>query len=192
MAKERFEPICSSHGIAWPPARITLLGFKQERILEVWVANPTGKFTRIARYPILAASGGPGPKVRAGDMQVPEGIYRIDSLNPASRFHLSLRVDYPNADDVARSTIPGSRMGGDIYVHGNAVSAGCIALGDGPIEDVFTLVALAKPAGRRIIIAPVDFRTDAPAPRTESELISALYARLQSELRQFGAARNRH
>ena len=85
--------------IAYPPAQVVLVVFKQEKVLEIYAAGITSSLQRVARYPILAASGGPGPKLREGDRQVPEGIYRIESLNPNSRFHLSLRLNYPNDFD---------------------------------------------------------------------------------------------
>jgi murein L,D-transpeptidase YafK len=53
----------------------------------------------IHRYPLLAASGVAGPKLRQGDKQVPEGVYGISFLNPNSRYDVSLRVNYPNAFD---------------------------------------------------------------------------------------------
>jgi hypothetical protein len=183
QAKREFEGQCRNAGLRWPPARITLLAFKQERILEAWGANNAGPYSLLARYPILAASGTLGPKRREGDLQVPEGFYRIDSLNPASRFHLSLRVDYPNAEDRRHADGPNPRLGGDIYVHGNAVSIGCIAIGDGPIERIFALTALARASERRIIIAPVDFRNDSTVTPTQDDWVRDLYGRLRAELK---------
>ncbi len=181
-----FRPVCRRLGIAYPPKRIYLLAFKQERILEVWGANVKGPYARLASYPILAASGKAGPKRREGDRQVPEGLYRITHLNPLSQFHLSLRVDYPNAKDIANATIPRNRMGGDIYVHGNRVSIGCIALGDSVIEKVFCLTALAEPSKRRILISPRDFRkVDVSAISADAPWVLNLYRRLDATLDQF-------
>jgi hypothetical protein len=141
-------------GVAYPPPSVTLVGLKEERVLEVWVRGPAG-WIRYQGYPVLAASGGPGPKLREGDRQVPEGVYRLTHLNPASSYHLSIRVDYPNAFDRARGQEDGrSTLGGDIYVHGKAVSIGCLAIGDGNIEELFTLVADTGLANARIVIAP--------------------------------------
>lgn len=126
-------------------------------------------------------SGGPGPKRRAGDRQVPEGFYEIDGLNPNSLFHLSLRVDYPNAEDRAAATVPVKELGGDIFVHGGAASIGCVALGDDAIEEVFTLVARVPAGRRRILLAPVDLRVN-PAPPTDDARVATLYRRLGAEL----------
>lgn len=167
-ARQRFASACQRQGVAWPPRRVTLLVFKQEKRLEAWGANARGSFRHLADFPILAASGRLGPKRRQGDFQVPEGFYRLSALNPNSAYHLSLRVDYPNVDDRRLpGRLPGPGQGGDIYVHGHAVSIGCVALGDAAIEHVFCLVARAAPVERRILLAPLDFRPPgAPAPRS--------------------------
>lgn len=183
-AREKFADACRKAGIAYPPTRITLLAFKEEKQLEVWAANRKGAYRKIGKYHILAASGGPGPKRREGDYQVPEGIYHLTTLNPNSQFHLSMRVDYPNATDQANRlglTIP---MGGDIYVHGNAVSIGCIAIGDPGIEELFTLVSLADPIERHILIAPVDLR-NRPTPAGSEPWVDTVYQNLKRRLAVF-------
>src|SRR5688572_1161084 len=88
IARSRLQPYFDSASVSYPPPRIVLVGLKAERRLEVYAADSTGVMRRIRAYPILAASGVAGPKLREGDRQVPEGIYRIESLNPNSRFHL--------------------------------------------------------------------------------------------------------
>jgi murein L,D-transpeptidase YafK len=184
--ESEFRPICRRLGIAYPPRRLTLLAFKQERILEVWGANRQGTYKRLATYPILAASGLLGPKKREGDLQVPEGFYRLTHLNPLSQYHLSIRVDYPNREDIANSRIPRHQMGGDIYVHGNRVSIGCIAIGDSVIERVFCLTALSRASDRRILISPVDFRKGArPESLTRDPQLLNLYRRLGNALGSF-------
>ena len=89
-------------GIAYPPAKVTLVILKQEARVEVYAKNPeqpgtVSEYHYIRSYPILAASGHLGPKLREGDGQVPEGIYAVESLNPNSHYHLALHVGYPNA-----------------------------------------------------------------------------------------------
>ena len=68
-------------------------------------------------------------------MQVPEGLYEVDRFNPLSSFHLSLGLNYPNADDLlyADPAAPGS----DIFIHGGCASIGCVALGDDGIEEIY-------------------------------------------------------
>jgi murein L,D-transpeptidase YafK len=127
-----------------------------------------------------------GPKRREGDLQVPEGFYRLPELNPRSSYHLSIRVDYPNGDDIAHAAVARGDMGGDIYIHGSDVSIGCMALGDRAIEELFLMAAMVPEPSRRIIISPYDFRRSprAPLPRSEG-WVTELYRRIIAELRAF-------
>ncbi len=99
-------------------------------------------------------------------MQVPEGLYRIEALNPNSAYHLSLRVNYPNAADRDQARKDGrTNLGGDIMIHGNRVSIGCIAMGDPGSEDLFVLAHdvsrtdRAGLGGISVILSPIDFRS---------------------------------
>lgn len=153
-----------SAGIAYPPSALALLAFKRERQLEIWARNDRetgepGPWMRIDARMIFAASGGPGPKLRRGDRQVPEGLYRLVLLNPNSHFHLSMKLDYPNAFDLAQADVAGrTDLGGDIFVHGGDASIGCLALGDVAIEDLFVLVADVGLERVQVIVAPYDPR----------------------------------
>lgn len=183
--EKKFKPIFEKAKLKWPPENLVAIGLKQERSLEVWVHNDHQKPVLIASYPMLAASGTLGPKRREGDKQVPEGFYGLPYLNPNSRYHLSIFVDYPNAEDVSNSKVPRSQMGGEIFVHGKSVSIGCIAIGDHAIEELFTLCALTPTTKRRIIISPVDFRKfpDFSMPK-EEEWVRSLHDRIRRELRE--------
>lgn len=190
IARDRYQPVCKRKNVSWPPARLTLLAFKRERLLEVWGAAKSGAYRRLATYKILAASGGPGPKRREGDLQVPEGFYHLPELNPNSLFHLSIKVDYPNADDIKNSKVARDAMGGDIYIHGNQMSIGCLALGDRAIEELFPLVAQVPAAERRIIISPFDFRRRPKAryPK-EAPWVHAMYDRIKRALGEYRVGR---
>lgn len=132
-------------GSEYPPRRVLLRAFKQERELELWAGGASGPLRLLRTYPICASSGTLGEKTRAGDGQVPEGFYEIAGFNPASSFHLSLRVSYPNArDKLLRHT------GGDIFIHGNCVTIGCIPIEDGPIEELYVIASDARAAGARL------------------------------------------
>ena len=181
-ARERLKPFFRAAGIEYPPAKLVLIGIKHSRQLELWGGNPDSTFRHVRTYPVLAASGRLGPKLREGDRQVPEGLYRIESLHPSSMFHLALRVNYPNEDDRIRARADGrSNLGGDIMIHGNDVSVGCLAMGDQAAEDLFVLVADVGLANTELILSPVDFRTwlgDVPADAP------AWTAQLYSEIRE--------
>lgn len=147
-AKTRVEgdlkALVKSAGLVYPPKQLFFRAFKQERILEVWAGSSTAtELKKLKSYPILAASGQLGPKRQEGDGQVPEGLYHIERFNPKSLFHLSLGLNYPNASDKILTTNP-SAPGSDIFIHGNAKSIGCLAMGDPAIEEIYTLARAAK------------------------------------------------
>ncbi|MBI4699548.1 MAG: L,D-transpeptidase family protein [Deltaproteobacteria bacterium] len=137
-------------GVAYPPEAIALRAFKEERVLELWArASGELRYALVAQYPICALSGGPGPKRRDGDGQVPEGFYFVDELNPVSRYHLSLRLDYPNAAD--RVLGDARAPGGDIFIHGDCVSSGCIAITDPAVEQLYLIALAARSRAREPI-----------------------------------------
>ncbi|TSA00263.1 MAG: peptidase [Deltaproteobacteria bacterium] len=113
----------------------------------------------------IALGGNPiGPKERQGDNKTPEGTYVIDGRNKDSRFHLSLRISYPNERDKNRAKKLGVSPGGDIMIHGikNGTpwvgdahtevdwTKGCIAVTDEEIEEISRLA----PIGTVVEIRP--------------------------------------
>lgn len=182
-ARARLEPHFWAAGVAYPPSRVVLLGLKQERRLELYAGGAGDGPVFIRAWPIIGASGKLGPKLREGDRQVPEGLYRIDSLNPNSRFHLSLRIDYPNEFDrrIAAAERRGN-LGGDIFIHGGSASVGCLAMSDPVAEELFTLVADIGRENVEVVIVPVDLRRSAVPPELHTgwrvELYDALSRRL--------------
>lgn len=159
-AKKRIAKKFEAANAQWPPAEIGLVAIKDTKRLELY-ARPKGggEWMYIDRYPVLAASGFSGPKLRRGDKQVPEGVYRITFLNPNSRYHVSLRVNYPNRFDRKMAKKDGRRdLGGDIMIHGKSSSAGCLAIGDDAAEELFVMAANVGMSKIKLIIAPTDFR----------------------------------
>jgi murein L,D-transpeptidase YafK len=115
---------------------------------------------RIVReFRVALGRGGPGPKQRQGDGKVPEGQYRITAHNPNSAFHLSLRIGYPTAQQVAAARRMGINPGGDIMIHGLPNEAGevgsrhttldwtegCIAVANREIEWLYRTVLNGTP-----------------------------------------------
>lgn len=132
---------------------------KKERRLSLILKNKVLKTYKIA------LGGNPdGPKERQGDNKTPEGTYIIDSRNRDSRYHLSLRISYPNEKDKQRARELGVPPGGDIMIHGikNGFSwvgdfhtevdwtKGCIAVTDEEIEEIERLA----PNGTIVEIRP--------------------------------------
>lgn len=136
--------------VSYPPQNIFIRVFKLEKQLELWArSKESDKFKLIKVYDVCYASGGLGPKRKEGDQQVPEGFYHIDRFNPASMFHLSLGLNYPNDSDrvLSNRTTPG----GDIFIHGNCVSIGCVAITDEKIKELYVAAIAAKTAGQKRI-----------------------------------------
>lgn len=146
--EQALRKLCSDASLSYPPRELYLRVFKLDQRLEVW-ARDTGQFTKLKTYPFTATSGQLGPKRREGDRQIPEGFYVIDRFNPKSSYHLSMRVNYPNASD--RILSDPERPGSDIYIHGSDVSIGCVAIGDAAIEEVYVLCADTKARGQTSI-----------------------------------------
>jgi hypothetical protein len=185
-ARMRLEPFFREAGVAYPPHKIALVGLKEERQLQVYAANENGPLKLIRVYPVLGASGGLGPKLREGDMQVPEGVYRVELLNPNSAYHLSLRVNYPNDFDRAQAAREGrTNLGGDIMIHGSNGSVGCLAIGDEAAEELFCLAAEKWPQQIKVLLCPRDLREHA-APKIENlQWTKELYRELKTELKNF-------
>ncbi len=187
----RLRPRFDAAGVSYPPAQLAYIAFKDKAQLEVYArTGGLEEWRHVLTYPILGMSGTTGPKLREGDMQVPEGIYRAELLNPNSRFHLSIRLNYPNDFDLAQAQFDGrTRLGSDIMIHGTASSIGCLAMGNRAAEDLFILAALAGKENVEILIAPTDFRHQlAYTGDGQSRWISALYLNLQTSLNRFSAS----
>lgn len=183
-ARARLHPFFARAGVSYPPAHTTLVYSKESRQLHLYAGTKENHMRWIRSYRVLAASGETGPKLQEGDRQVPEGVYKIESLNPNSRFHLSLRVNYPNDWDRAQARQEGrTRLGGDIMIHGGARSIGCIAIGDEAIEEVFVLAAEANFSAWKVLLSPCD-RNGLCFEKLEAQpaWIKSVYQQLGKEL----------
>ena len=120
--------------------------FKEESELEVWKQTTEGKYELLKTYPICRWSGDLGPKVKQGDRQAPEGFYMITPglMNPNSSYYLSFNTGFPNAFD--RSL---NRTGSNLMVHGDCSSAGCYAMTDEQIGEIFSLARESFTGGQR-------------------------------------------
>lgn len=126
----------------------------------------------------VALGGDPvGPKVKAGDKKTPEGEYVIDSKNPHSRFHLALHISYPNGADRERAHKLGASPGGGVEIHGLEPkyawvgslhrqvnwTAGCVAVTNSEIEEIYKLVSVGTPVEIRADEKPVEHSETVPA-----------------------------
>jgi len=110
--------------------------FKEEAELEVWKQDAAGRYALLKTYPICRWSGELGPKIKEGDRQAPEGFYTITpgQMNPNSNWYLSFNLGFPNAYDRANG-----RTGAFLMVHGDCSSAGCYAMTDEQMGEIYAL-----------------------------------------------------
>jgi tetratricopeptide (TPR) repeat protein len=147
-----------------------IFALRTEPADKILIEKKERRLTLLSRGEVLktykiALGGNPiGPKERQGDNKTPEGTYIIDSRNKDSRYHLSLRISYPNEKDKKRAKELGASPGGDIMIHGikNGFSwvgdshaevdwtKGCIAVTDEEIEEIDKLA----PNGTIVEIRP--------------------------------------
>ncbi len=107
----------------------------------------------LKEYKIQLGFAPEGHKRERGDGRTPEGLYLIDRRNENSRYHLSLGISYPNRKDVAAAQAAGIDPGGEIFIHGENDrgaskrdwTAGCIAVKDREIEEIFSMVRDGTP-----------------------------------------------
>ena len=113
----------------------------------------------IRAYKVALGRNPVGPKTRYGDHKTPEGLYVVDAKKSQSRFHLALRLSYPNDADRERAQRENVNPGGDVEIHGieNGLgwigalhrhadwTDGCIAVTDSEIDEISKAVAAGTP-----------------------------------------------
>ena len=189
--ERRFARLLRQHNISSKPQDLALLAFKEEQKVELW-AKHKNHWRYLKSYPIKGKSGGLGPKLREGDRQIPEGIYSINAFNPMSQFHLSMRLNYPNQFDRQKGRTDHRRkLGNNIFIHGKNVSAGCLAIGDKAIEELFVIMRRFGKQRTRVIIAPYDMRSaikrrsSHPRPLQKPRWLPELYSNINRALNTF-------
>ena len=147
--------------------------FKREFELELWMKRDD-TFHRFAVYPICRWSGRLGPKLAEGDAQAPEGFYTVDAkaLNPASRWHRSFNLGFPNAYDRSHQ-----RTGSFLMVHGGCSSIGCYAMTDAVVDEIWRLVTAALGKGQprfQVQVFPFRMTAENMAQRAHESLAAVL------------------
>jgi murein L,D-transpeptidase YafK len=130
--------------------------FKEEKLLEVWLKGKTNNtYVHYEDYAVCRSSGVLGPKRTEGDLQVPEGFYTVNFFNAFSDYYLGMQVDYPNQSDKILGKKP---YGGQIMIHGNCVTIGCIPITDDKIKEVYLLCLYSKGAGNEVAVHSFPFK----------------------------------
>lgn len=141
---------CSKFKIYNGPEVTRVVAFKEARTMYLMHNGEV-----LESFPFNLGFTPVGDKERYGDGRTPEGTYIIDRKNPDSQFHLSLGISYPNVHDQAAAKEAGDNPGGDIFIHGGPRersdrgkadwTAGCIAVTDRQVEDIFAMVRVGTP-----------------------------------------------
>jgi murein L,D-transpeptidase YafK len=120
--------------------------FKEESELEIWKQKPSGQYALFKSYPICRWSGKLGPKKKSGDRQAPEGFYSVSmgQLNPRSKYYLSFNLGYPNRLESALGY-----RGEALMVHGACSSAGCYAMSDQGVAEIYAIALKSLQSGQR-------------------------------------------
>lgn len=127
---------------------------KSDRILTLFKGGE-----KIREFPVVLGSEPVGHKAQEGDGRTPEGQYVLDYKNENSRFHKSIHISYPNAQDTNRAKDLGVIPGGDVMIHGQKNGLGwlfflaqrfnwtdgCIALTNSDMDVVWQLVDSGTP-----------------------------------------------
>lgn len=166
--RARLKKSLAEADVAYPPKAVRLAVFKAERRAELWLPDRHGTWVHVKDYAFSATSGTQGPKVYFADLQIPEGIYTVDSLALSEQYHLALHLNHPNEYDMAMLELEGrdpAFMSTGIYVHGGAVSYGCVVIGNRNIEEVFLLSYVAGQGNTSVYIFPHDTNRRRPGFR---------------------------
>jgi murein L,D-transpeptidase YafK len=135
------------------------LSYDGPEVTQIFVAKERRKMYLlngtdvVASYVVDLGFQPSGHKAQSGDGRTPEGLYLIDRRNPNSAYHLSIGISYPNRADIAAAKALGVEPGGDIFIHGASRNkadgrdwtAGCIAVTDAEMEQIYAMVKDGTP-----------------------------------------------
>lgn len=188
--RKKLKPILNAMDVPYPPTQMTWICLKQEKVLLLFAKDKNGIQKQILGYPVIGASGAAGPKLKEGDLQVPEGFYRIPSFHPNVIAHMALDVNYPNEEDRQHAKSDPARrkkLGCDILIHGSRWSTGCLAMGNEPIEEMFVLAFDCGIKNIRLIFAPCNLVKVKPQIdfKKQPAWLPALYQRLSAAMKNY-------
>jgi hypothetical protein len=173
-------------GIVYPPKKSCLIYLKEENRLYLFAPDQKQKWIEIACYKLTSWAGTLGPKLKEGDMQMPEGFYKFTALD--ARTHLCLWINYPNSWDRAQAKLEHrSALGGDIQIHEGVYSTGCIVLDHPSMTELFVLAHDIGCENIELIMAPCNLATHEPTIDfgAQPRWLPKLYKQLKGSLTRF-------
>lgn len=146
----RVKSYFDSKKLPFPNTNVFWRVFKWNKSMELWAFSQDSHcYILVKSFPVCEIVGDLGPKRQEGDFQIPEGFYYLDNFNPSSKYHLSIKVSYPNLSDSLLGVK--GKLGGDIYVHGNCETVGCLPMTDTLIKEIYLINMYAKGSGQETI-----------------------------------------
>jgi hypothetical protein len=185
-AKKRLLPCFEQASVSYPPEHLYLVCLKSEELLLVFATDSKNKMKQIRSYSIVSNSGVSGPKLKEGDLQIPEGFYKITGLDAMT--HLAMWVNYPNQSDrVHAKAEHRANPGGYIQIHAGIYSTGCIVISN---DDMAELLSIAYDIGYKnvdLLVAPCNLSVKAPDVdyKKQPVWLPDLYKQIKDELRRF-------
>ena len=186
QSRLRLVPYFERANVAYPPKDATWIFLKREKELDIYARDKMGKLVRVLSYPIIGNSGTGGPKLEEGDLQIPEGFYKITQMRALT--HLCLCLNYPNEFDKKNAiTDRRTKLGGDIQIHGGSCSIGCLAMGNDCIEDLFVLAHDIGYKDIELAIAPCNLVSSKPEKgmKKQPKWVPGLYSELEKRIASF-------
>lgn len=183
--RNKLAQMFASQAVDYPPTEMTWICLKAERKLLLFARDKNKNYKLALQYPIIGASGNAGPKLKEGDMQVPEGFYRLSGFRPNLVAYMGLDVSYPNSEDKMHAReAHRTGLGSDILIHGSRWSTGCLAMGNEPIEEMFVLANDVGLNNIKLIFAPCDLTTTKPDIKMDEQpkWLPVLYSRLKKSM----------
>jgi hypothetical protein len=185
-ARKQMLPSFQKLQMSYPPSDVTMIGLKDEKQLLVFARGKNGEVKQLHSYPLVSLSGVLGPKLKRGDLQVPEGIYNVIGLRAS--YHLALDIGYPNKKDRANAAADKrADLGSDIQIHGGSVSTGCLVVSEDDIKEIFVLAHDCGIGRLKVIIAPCNLaaRSAGIDMKKQPKWLPVLYAQLKQELAKY-------
>lgn len=185
-AKKRLLPCFQKADVEYPPKQVSLICLKDSNQLFVFARDRHGNLKQLTRYVLVSRSGGQGPKLKEGDLQAPEGFYKITALDAMT--HMAMWVNYPNVADRANAVLDHrSNLGGNIQIHAGMFSTGCLVLNS---DDMAELLLMGNDTGIKnidLIVAPCNLVVKKPDVdfSKQPKWLPALYKTLKSSLAGF-------
>lgn len=183
-AEAQWKPLFLQHNISFPPQHVSLILFKRDKKLFLYAGKNENETQLLKTYRILGSNERVGPKLNDSDKQIPEGIYKLASLNPGSSPQLALKIDFPNDFD-RRMAEKDSRdsFRSQVLVHSGATSDSNVALKEQDMEELYTLASISEVSSWRFVFAPFDLRIEAREIKSNSpQWIDDLDQQLMREL----------